>query len=78
MLNKRIEQGRNSATDLGGFLLLLLLGALRCLHLLLDLGLLVLEGSKEFGEKGWALGALFLLGLGLSLTTRTIVSLVIN
>lgn len=48
-------------------LLLLLLGALGSLHLLLDLSLLVLERSEQFGEEVRALGAIFLLrGLSLS------------
>jgi hypothetical protein len=41
-------------------LLLVLLGNL-LLHLLLDLGLLLLEISQKFGDEGWALGSILLL-----------------
>lgn len=57
-----------SKTYLGFFLLLLLLGALRGLHFLLSLILSILERSEELGKQTRALGALLLLGLGLSLS----------
>jgi len=46
-------------------LLVLLRGLL--LHLLLDLGLLLLEISQKFGEEAWALRPVLLLGGSLGL-----------
>lgn len=57
-------------THLRLLFLLLLLGALGGLHLLLTLSLLILERSKEFGEKARALGTVLLLGFTLSLTEK--------
>jgi len=51
-------------------LLLFLLGDL-LLHLLLNLGLLVLEASQKSGDEGRALGPVLLLGGGLGLKRKS-------